>query len=791
MSLEGPDPKSFKTWDEAFQYPIPAVRRMEQQLQGDLAANRDRLRTLVGASYRDLLGTAERIIEMDEDMQRVETRLGSVSQRCNSRVLEKIGRNFRKWESGVKAEAHERYFFASQLSILQSCPLVITRLLRQGDSTLLASKVLILSKNLHKALNQVEGAPPLIDSLRRRLGSLESKILRHVDRQFSHTGTTPSALVDAMCAFSLATISTSTDVLRHFHHKRSEAIMGQLERRQDYHGSVIRALKLYIRTLQDTQSVLPRRLGQALLKLRSQPLRKDPSVRALVELNIDVHEEWISNDVKNFTPWLRHDDLQKTESDRLLQTWAARTFSTLLGKLKVLLSDVDDFPILIKLRTEVLEIWFDGQKKTAGFASSEAIEGLRATMNDQLVRLIRGRTSQLRPVCVDIMTTLRGLAAEYTDPSEGLWEASTTSMDIGNGAVEFKQTILDRWHGRSDDITRVIRGYHSWLESMKTVSSMIKELKGQRWDDDLDDDEDEFGLDSRNAALSEDDPQMLEEELSTAISAAFQKFESTLEQEVKTTSSDIGSSQATFLLRVLREIRDHVPQHGKTLEFGLSVVPTLHSAIGELVSARPLRSYQRALQKRASNQKVPSRGLWEGTPQLPVLPSPSTFKFLHDLVLNMAESGSDIWSPSSTKALKITLRSELQTLLRGLINTNESRTLVNGDRGVEGEGVGDDPSSPLEADNTVDGTETDSDSSPRPTEGSSIKDDARIQLLFDVCFLRKVLSTPGMKQDEDSLGLIERDLTQKTDLSESLAARLQKSVQDYWKRTNLLFALIA
>ena len=48
MTTEAPDPKVFSSWEDAFQYPIPAVRRMEQQLRNDIASNREKLRTLVG-----------------------------------------------------------------------------------------------------------------------------------------------------------------------------------------------------------------------------------------------------------------------------------------------------------------------------------------------------------------------------------------------------------------------------------------------------------------------------------------------------------------------------------------------------------------------------------------------------------------------------------------------------------------------------------------------------------------------------------------------------------------------
>lgn len=48
MASDGPDPQSLKTWEDAFQYPIPTVRRLEQELRRDVASNKEKLRALVG-----------------------------------------------------------------------------------------------------------------------------------------------------------------------------------------------------------------------------------------------------------------------------------------------------------------------------------------------------------------------------------------------------------------------------------------------------------------------------------------------------------------------------------------------------------------------------------------------------------------------------------------------------------------------------------------------------------------------------------------------------------------------
>ena len=45
---EAPNAKAFGSWEDAFKYPVAAVRGMERQLRSDIESNRERLRSLVG-----------------------------------------------------------------------------------------------------------------------------------------------------------------------------------------------------------------------------------------------------------------------------------------------------------------------------------------------------------------------------------------------------------------------------------------------------------------------------------------------------------------------------------------------------------------------------------------------------------------------------------------------------------------------------------------------------------------------------------------------------------------------
>jgi len=301
----------------------------------------------------------------------------------------------------------KRYTLTSQLAVLQACPTVVSRLLRKGGSSLIAAKILVISRLLHKALSQGSDAPSLVEQLRNQLASLRRHLLRHIDRQFSNLNASASTLIEPMCAFSLATSSSPTDVLRHYLHVRHQATIAQLDRNETKHSNILKALKLYIQTLLDTRAVFPERLASSLGRLKVRPLLRDPDVLTTVELGLDIHEKWISEDIRNFTPWIRHDDLQKPQVSILLGEWSKQVFSTLIKGLRGSLSSVEDFRTLVQLRTDILEAWLDGHNKVVGFTPVESLERLRSALNARLLELVRGRVHRLEFVGTQITVTLR------------------------------------------------------------------------------------------------------------------------------------------------------------------------------------------------------------------------------------------------------------------------------------------------------------------------------------------------------------------------------------------------
>ncbi|KAI9677682.1 MAG: hypothetical protein M1817_006637 [Caeruleum heppii] len=776
MATDLPDPSSLKTWEDAFQYPIPTVHRLEQQLRQDLSVSRERLRNLVGASYRDLLGTAEMIIEMHGDVRRVDDNLAHISEKCNSRVFENAGRNFKDWDCRVKASDQRQFMLESLLRLLESCPVVMSRILRKRGSVLLAAKVLVLSRLLHKVLSQSPESSPAIETIRSQLATLRSRLLRYIDRRLGSVEGETSDLVEAMWAFSMATSSSTSDVLKHFHHVRLEAMNARLESSGGDHSRILSALRLYARTLQDTQDVFPKRLADKLSSIKARSLLKDAELRAVVELNLDFYEQWLPGEIRSFTPWIRHDDLQAKDTRNQLEQWADHAFSTLIHGLRAQLSIVEDFRILIQTRNDLLTSWFEVKSEVKDSASGDRLEKIRMAANDRIVQLVHAKARRLHLVVTEISAVLQDRRSGARDVRHELWNLSVRSMDMENGAKMLRQSVVDRSHGRSDGVRRVMNSYSAWLSFIEEVTGVIKEMKDRRWDEDLDEEEDDDGLASRNTLLSQVDPEMVQHELKDGLGKAFGELQETINGNITGIGPE-GYDQATFLLRVSREIRSRMPAQCEMKGFGMAMVPRLHEMVAHGTLVVPMKDYSSRLE--SSTSGIVTRALWEGSPPLPVQPSPGTFQLLYGMINAMAQQGQDLWSPDARTALKVVVRGQVANQMEDLTRrfTEELQTESVPDKKVD--------LSRSESKDKAGSDDTPVES--KEDEKAAGQQTTLVQSLYDVLLLQMAFAWPKTGTDEDVLDRLEGSLRKRVDASEE---RLRKSATEYWKRTHLLFDLL-
>ena len=692
---------------------------------------------------------------------------------------------------------------------------------------LLAAKVLVITRLLHTKLSQRPNPPPYLDNLRNRLASLRRRLLGRIDRLFKSLELSRDVLVEAMCAFSLATSSSPKDVTRHYHHIRLEAISENMGQGGDEHDSMLLALKVYVKTLKDTQAVIPVKLAHALEGLKSVSLFKSQDVYSLIELDLDVHERWIDDDIRTFTPYIRHDDLSKAEAERSLRQWAKTAFGSFLAGLRNRIQDVEDPGRLIDLRRQVFELWLSNHQHSTGVDSAETLDGLRDVFNLQSTQLIRIRTSKLGQVSFAVKNVLRDWQPSVSDLTPLLWDSSMTSMEFENGGKPFRERLATRLAGKNDVLNRVSLEYLSYLESIEDLEEMVKKLREARWADEVDDVDDEDDLlDNKQVLLSEDDPRLLQEELNTALHGAYTELQETLYKLPDQFETTYNGQQAAFLIRVWRELRHHLPKSYQNAKLGKSSIPSLQHTVADEVLRVPLERCSTRIAKMSQAKLLRARPLWEGSPELPVSPSAWTYRFLLDLASSMNAYSSDLWSPQAVDALKKVLILSIAPMLKGRqaveVNGHRDRDLLDGEDKREeeleeevkkdeeeieqrvkeengeadGQEVGNSgkkdeiksekPGKPAEK--QLNGILSNGNVSPEPEEESK---DGKIQHFFDVAYLANASAIKDMEGRDSQLISLQRSLAQELALEPKVIERMRKDAAEYWKRTSLLFALLA
>jgi hypothetical protein len=626
--------------------------------------------------------------------------------------------------------------------------------------------------------------------LKRKLGSLRKRLLRSVEKTMDNLDGDREELVQALCAYSLATSSGAKDVLRHFLHMRGEAMATSLEIEEEgavhkeiKQESIIRALGLYAKTLVDVQALVPRRLSDALLELKGRHLLKDEGVRELDELRLDICERWFGDEITYFTPYIRHDDLDGPQAVATLKGWSKKASEVLLDGVEKVLEAVTDFKVVVELRTKVFEMWVAEGGKAKGFDSSMMLDGLRKVVNQRLVDLLEARVAKLHLVDTEVEAALEAITSGVVPRQSGLWDNELLDMELTRGAAAFKQAIVDHVHGRNNSVSRVVKCYQTWKHLIDEMATEIEQLKSQKWNDDLDSLEDEEVLEERQKSLSKDDPEMLQARLRNSLEQAFKTLNHKLEAlSTKHAKNERIGEITVFILRILRDLRADLPKQPDIASFGLSLVPKLHEALALVVSSETIPAYTSAL---SSQKHVPGRALWEGSPELPIYPSPSTFRFLHETSSAMADVGSDLWSQGAVGVLKKHICEELVKNISEALNSQKGTDAppkTNGhESGEEKTLNGEEASETSPKDDTLKIADVD----------VAVAKDMMIQTLFNTIVLRLCLTIPAASNSADKLVELEKSLKEQADLEPSSNERLLKAAQEYYKRTSLLLGPLA
>ncbi|KAI1085632.1 hypothetical protein F5B20DRAFT_10335 [Whalleya microplaca] len=779
-------------------YTLPQIRALHKTLHVQIDEKSARLRTQVGNSYRELLGTADTIVAMRADMLAAQDTLARMGGLCGRAAVGAKVAGLAEFRGREDADA--RLGQVARVRLLKACALAVGRLLKggvgaegsRGDRLVLAAKVLVLKRLLVSSFDDVDGADEEIraevEAARKSLRNLRRRLLRAVERVLEKAGggLDRDDILKALSAYSLASSSGARDILRHFLHVRAEALTYEFdfEEHEKERGTenVLRGLDLYTRTLLDVQSLVPNKLSDALLRLKKRPLLEDESLQALEGLRLDIYEKWCGDEIQYFTPFIRHDDLDGKQAKEMLTNWANKGGETLLKGLRRTLEHVSEFKAIVELRTSVLQHWIKDGGKARGFDPSVMLDGLREAINDRLLNILESKVIKLKLVGSEVSATLEAWHTGTTEPRRRLWDEDMVEMDISTSAARFTHEVISRLHGRTDAEARAVTSYESWYHLIDSVGELTEQLKRQRWDNDVDEIEDEDVIEERQKLLSKDDPELLQKRLDATLETAFNDLDKQLTTAWQTHVDNPDNGPfAAYILRILRDIRSRLPRLDSIKSFGLENVPSLHEKLAVHVSISPLEEFAST---DLTRRRVAGRALWEGEPALPAQPSPGAFKLLRNLIMSMGDAGLDLWTPAAVKVFKQTFGRQLADVW-GKELESSTTTVEEADEAADN----------TDGENTAPQNDASDSGKPvpetkaAPPAKSVLQQDVLIQWLFDIYLLEHCLNTDAAS--DEALKTLAEDIYQRTGLESDVKTRFTKASEEYWKRTSLLFGLLA
>ena len=588
------------------------------------------------------------------------------------------------------------------------------------------------------------------------------------------------------------------------------------------------ALRLYIQTLRDIQAVAPGLLSSALQTMKAVPILKSQDLLRLEGLNLDLHERGIEDDIKSFTPYVRHDDLDRRKVDQILKQWAKTAIKSFFERLKSNIQDTNDPSQIMTLRVEILELWLYQRQHSQAVNSAEVLDGLREVFNGQTIQLNRRTCRSLKDVGEQVVSAIQSWQPGITDALPSLWSLGTTSIGTESGGKDYRAKVVDLSTGKTVAIQRFVSAYDAWLRNIQALENIIKEAKAHRWTDAIDeaDDDDDDLLENKQSLLSGDDPRMLEEALRHDLQSAF----ATLANALTSIDLDVSNraSQSAFLIRIWRHIRRNLPATLPRQDLGRNEIPKLFRDLARVTLDTPLDICSKRLDRINRSLSFPARALWEGEPELPVLPSPWCYRLLLDLVQAMAGHGTDVWSADAAKALKAELRGRLAALLTtkgGEVDAVAGSHHVNGDANGDSTFQSDDPETEAtENGDPIPGAGTSSTSggtqdveksdthgedaeastaiksNHTPINGTSSKppdpsvvESKNTQRLFDIAYLDRATEVKHEAEEHgivDEFAKIQDSILKPMTIEEKAVEQMRDNAADYWKRTSLLFGLL-
>jgi conserved oligomeric Golgi complex subunit 1 len=532
-----------------------------------------------------------------------------------------------------------------------------------------AAKVLAVARLLSKSIDQKADVPPISDTISRNLSSLRRRLLSKINAILVSSKSTFQELVDAICAFCIVTSSSSSDAIGHFQELRFVETGKLCSTPEKGVESLLAGFKYYLQSLQTGKQLLGGRLLDTLRDLRTEPILESSDVQSIQVMKADNLHHFVPSEILEFVPWIKQENTGDSESLAQLEEWSKIAFGVFLTELKVKIETLSDVSKVLHLRQSLLQIWLPCSVSTPTHSNPEIFHALRSCINSRMQDSIHKGANSLLTVAFEIERALQKNVEDISESPKSLWADEVVKARLGEGSASFKRELRGRLHGQSDTTATILTSVQIWATSVTRSMECIRLLRKERWidyieeGDDQDGDEEDERIEKLQAKLQNEDPTTYDQEHSNSLRDATSQFQS----RIKDAGTQLGPAEsvrkAIFLVRTIRGIHEVLTSSFPQQDLILisSALPHLHNLLAtETTSTSFTTLDSSAFVLRPRNIRI-LRHLWEGSPSLPTQPSPRIFRLLQNLNSTMTQRGTDLWSVDAALALKRAVQEKLMS----------------------------------------------------------------------------------------------------------------------------------
>ncbi|KAK7206748.1 hypothetical protein BZA70DRAFT_274993 [Myxozyma melibiosi] len=619
------DPSSIQSYESVFEhYQPPQVRVVAFQLRKEAQTKREQLRELVGESYRDLLATADMIIDMNGTVSSLEDQFKQLGRGCKSSALRHRARNLESVVDRFAETDLDRKRRVALSKNIQDFFFALEYLLRNPTFILTSCKVLLAVKELLAVIDVHESF------LHARFKALEARFLSCLDKILK--GAVTAVILDGLVSYSLYSSSNSGDTISYFLGVRIAQIKSLME--DGTPESLIDALAVFDSTISTSKTLFPNQFQRSLSRAAVLPVLQDSEIRKLPYIDFSVLDVWVPKSISEHILVLSKDEKALNTNESL------KSFEKTV---------VNSFEEGVRLVIESVVAAVEPGKVTAG--SKEAIQSLldlrrkifESLVDRPAIRAVLISDSStwekewlpaLKKLCLTYLGAAESIAAQLADAVSdvnsgkstesgimSLWDDRWMDLDISRGALDFRSAVSALLSGKASSCGIIIDEIRSWWSAVKDVHTTVSKVSGVFDYNSYGDEEEEWVKSVRDLALGE--AKALELVIDNdVIPGGVKTLLAKIDDMLKETAGD--KQKLGSLVRVTRRIGE-LPLSSEVKDEVSSTVIRVYEAFAHALFDKDVSPAQ----VRKFLESLPASELWEEEPQ--TIPSAVHTKYPTDV----------------------------------------------------------------------------------------------------------------------------------------------------------------